>query len=93
MTGSLHTGLHAGHGDAELGGGLLVGLAVDVDSGEGVVRGWGQLVEERLQASSELSGGFVGQVVGRAEVGPAIRVVERIVTVPGAVVVDDRVAG
>ena len=60
---------------------------------EGVVSGWGQLVEERLEASSELPGGLVGQVVRRAEVGPPIRVVERIVTVPGAVVVDDRVAG
>ena len=41
VTGSLDTGLHAGHGDAELGGGSLVGLAVDVDAGEGVVSRWG----------------------------------------------------
>jgi len=70
-----------------------VGLAVDVDPGQSVVGGRWQLVEERLQAASELAGGLIGHVVGRAEVRPTIRVLQRILTAAGAVVIDDRVAG
>ena len=70
-----------------------MGLAVDVDPGQSVVGGRWQLVEERLQAASELAGGLIGHVVGRAEVRPTIRVLQRILTAAGAVVIDDRVAG
>ena len=45
---------------------------------------WWELVEERLQAPGELAGGVVGQVVGRAEIGPTVRVVDGLVTASGA---------
>ena len=71
-----------------------VGLAVEVDAGEGVpVDGW-ELIDEGLEAACQLAGGVVGFAVAAFGFGPALVVVEQwLVSPPQAIVVDHGVAG
>ena len=52
-----------------------------------------KLVQHRLQAAGQLSGGVVRLVVERAGIGPGLAAVEGFVDAAGAVVVDHGVAG
>ena len=56
--GALDTGFHPRDGQPEVGGGALMGVAVDIDSREGVAGRGCQLVEQRSTAGSVRARGW-----------------------------------
>src|SRR5215203_5854801 len=63
----LHPRLHPGHRDTKLVGGVLMGLPVEVDAGQGVSCRVAELGQEWLEAACQLPSrlvGFVARHVG-----------------------------
>ena len=67
-------------GDAELVGGVLLGLAVEVDAVEGLAEMSGSWSTSGCRQRGKVTGRLVGPIVGRFGVGPpVIELGERIV--------------
>ena len=81
-----------GHGDVELVGGLLVGLALQVHPGQRVARLRRQPVEQRLQTAGSSRVASLGRSVD-VRLRPQVQVGQVLVWPTGPVVVDHGVAG